>query len=83
MHRVASVESLAGYRINLEFTDGLRGEIDLSDMIGKGVFEQLRDQTEFDKVYVDPESHTVAWPGEIDLCPDSLYDEILSKQKAA
>jgi hypothetical protein len=30
----------------------------------------------FQKVSIDSESHTVAWPGGIDLCPDSLYEEV-------
>jgi hypothetical protein len=34
------------------------------------------DREEFEKVFVDPESETVAWPGGIDLCPDSLYEEV-------
>jgi hypothetical protein len=52
-------------------------------MIGTGVFEVLNDPAEFTKVHVDPETHTVAWPGGIDLCPDSLYEDLLSQEKAA
>ena len=83
MHRVASVEPLANCRLGLSFDDGVTGEVDLSDMVGTGVFEALSDPAEFAKVYVDPETHTVAWPGDIDLCPDSLYEDLLSGQKAA
>lgn len=83
MHRVVSVEPLAGYRLRLSFSDGVTGEVDLSDIVGEGVFQALRDPAEFAKVQVDPETHTVAWPGGIDLCPDSLYEDVLSQQKAA
>jgi len=83
MHRVASVEPLPGYRLRVSFEDGLIGEIDLSDTVGKGVFEALLDPAEFAKVYVDPEWHCVAWPGEIDLCPDSMYEDVKNGQKAA
>lgn len=83
MHRVQSVEPLDNCRLRVSFTDGVIGEVDLSDMIGVGVFEALKDPQEFAKVFVDPETHTVAWPGEIDLCPDSLYEEVRSQQKAA
>ena len=83
MHRVTSVEPLASCRLRLSFDDGLCSKLDLSDMIGKGVFEVLADPAEFAKVYVDPETHTVAWPGGIDLCPDSLYEDVQSRQKAA
>lgn len=29
------------------------------------------------KVFVDEETDTVASPGNIDLCPDSLYDDLV------
>jgi hypothetical protein len=83
MRRVVSVEPLAEWRLRLTFDDGLAGEVDLSDMVGEGVFGSLVDPAEFGKVYVDPETHTVAWPGGIDLCPDSLYKDVQSQQKAA
>jgi hypothetical protein len=83
MHRVASVEPIEKFCLRISFTDGLVGEVDLSEMVGKGVFECLANPDEFAKVYVDEETHTVAWPGGIDLCPDSLHQDVLSKQKAA
>ena len=70
------------YRIWIRFADGLEGEIDLSDLVGKGVFAAWNDPAEFRKAYVDPDTHTVAWPGDIDLAPDALYADILA-QKAA
>ena len=48
-------------------------------MVGRGIFESLKDPEKFDTVYIDPESHTIAWPGGIDLCPHSLYEEISGK----
>jgi len=83
MHKVVSVEALADYRLKVSFDDGLVGDVDLSDTVGKGVFAALVDPAEFAKVYVEPEWHTVAWPGEIDLCPDSLHEDVSSRQKAA
>ena len=77
------MEPLENSRLRLTFSDGLVGEVDLSDLVGEGVLEALADPAEFAKVFVDAESHTVAWPGGIDLCPDSLYEDVLSRQKAA
>jgi hypothetical protein len=37
------------------------------------VFAPLRDPAEFAKAYVHPEARTVAWPHNLDLCPDVLY----------
>jgi len=71
------------YRIWIRFADGLEGEIDLTDIIGQGVFQRLQDPNEFGRVFVDPETQTVAWPGGIDLCPDTLYEDIQGQQRAA
>ena len=36
--RPTHVEARSGYRIYLEYADGVHGEIDLSDLAGKGIF---------------------------------------------
>ena len=83
MHKVVSAEPLPGYRLNIRFADGLQGVVDLSDMVGKGVFQSWTDPEEFGKVFVDPETNTVAWPNGADLCPDSLHQDISEQEKAA
>lgn len=83
MKRIVDVEALENYRIKVRFSDGLEGVVDLSDMVGKGVFEAWIDAGHFARVFVDPATLTVAWPGGIDLCPDSLYEEIAGQEKAA
>ncbi|MEO0094928.1 MAG: DUF2442 domain-containing protein [candidate division WOR-3 bacterium] len=76
MHRIVDVKTLADYKLWLKFADGVEGVVDLSDLVGKGVFSQWQDKKFFDSVYIDRESHTITWPGGIDLCPDELYAEI-------
>ena len=39
-----------------------------------GVFASLKDVHLFNQVY--PEHGVVTWPGEIDLAPDAMHDEI-------
>jgi len=83
MHRIVSVDALDQYRIKVQFDDGLEGEVDVSGLVGQGVFQSWRDPAEFGKAFVDPESGTVAWPGGIDLCPGAMRKEIAENQKAA
>jgi hypothetical protein len=66
------------YRIWIKFDDGTHGEIDLSDLAGRGVFQSWGDRGVFEQVRVD-ESGAVVWPGEIDLCPDALYLRLTGK----
>ena len=79
MHYVVEVKPLTGFKIWLKFSDGVEGEVDLSDIAGKGVFEAWKEPGAFDSVSIDPVSHTIAWPGGVDLCPDSLYAEVTGK----
>jgi hypothetical protein len=75
--KVVEVRPLPGYRLFITFADGTRGEVDVSKSIFgpmPGVFEQLRNSARFAQVGID--HGTVVWPGELDLAPDAMYDEI-------
>ena len=78
MKRIVDVEARTDYRVWIRFADGVDGEIDLSDLAGSGVFEIWKDPIEFRKVFVDRETGTIAWPGGIDLCPDTLYEDVIA-----
>ncbi|MFO7675013.1 MAG: DUF2442 domain-containing protein [bacterium] len=79
MQRVVLVRPLDGYRLSVQFADGTEGEVDLSDLVGKGVFAAWVDRERFLEVAIDPETGALAWPGGIDLCPDSLYEEVTGR----
>jgi hypothetical protein len=76
LYRIVAARALPNYRLWVRFHDGVEGEVDLSDLVGKGVFRLWKDPNEFAKVYVDPETETVAWPGGLDLAPDGLYRDL-------
>ena len=76
IYRIESVRAQPEYRILNRFADGVEGEVDLSNLVGQGVFSQWTDPREFERVLVDEESGTVAWPGGIDLAPDALHHEL-------
>jgi hypothetical protein len=74
---VVEVRPLPDFRLSVRFVDGTEGEVDVSHMLfgqKAGVFEHLRDEKRFAEVYVD--DGAVTWPGELDLAPDAMYDEI-------
>lgn len=67
--KIVACKPLPNYRVWIEFDDGLEGEVDLSDLVGKGVFEAWRSLDFFNQVRIDPISDTLAWGEEIDLDP--------------
>jgi len=68
------------YRVWIRFDDGLEGEVDLSDLVGKGVFEAWESIDFFNKVRVDPKTDTLAWDDEIDLDPYVLRERLLNQK---
>ncbi len=79
--RPTEVEPREGYRIWLRYTDGADGEVDLSHLAGRGVFEAWNDRACFETVHIAP-SGGIAWGEEIELCPDALYMQLTGKSVA-
>ena len=75
MNEVTSTEYRGGYVYHVVFDDGLEGDVDLSEYIGKGpVFAPLRDLAYFRKARI--EGGTIAWPNGADIAPETLYEKL-------
>jgi len=79
VHRVTRVAVLDDYRVDLTFADGYRGIVDLSDLVGRGVFARWNDYEDFRKVRIGNAGELI-WPGDLDLCPDALYLKATGKK---
>lgn len=79
MFEVEAVEPRPKHRIWLRYRDGTEGEVDLSAYIGKGVFAVWKDPAVFRAVHIGPDG-SIAWPGDIEMCPDSMYLKLTGKQ---
>lgn len=78
LYDVVEVRAMADFRVWVRFENGVEGEVDLSDVAGKGVFRRWLDEpSEFYEVRVDPESGTIVWPGGLDVAPDRLYSDVV------
>lgn len=77
-NRPTAVKALPGYKLWIRFGDGVEGEADLSNLVGKGVFAVWNDAEEFEKVKLGPGS-AITWSDEIELCGDALYLRITGK----
>jgi hypothetical protein len=76
--KIVQAKPLANFRLELAFDDGEGGIVDLSHLAGHGVFEAWNKPNTFESVRIT-EFGAVEWPGEIDLCPDSLYLKLTGK----
>jgi hypothetical protein len=79
MLRPTAVHPREGYKIWVTFSDGVSGEIDLSDLVGKGVFQPLAEKARFSTVHLGDHGQ-IAWSEEMEICPDAVYREILGKR---
>lgn len=75
--RTAWLEVLLNSEVRVGFPDGTTGLVRMGALVNgeeAGVFASLRDPEVFNQAYLD--FGAVTWPGEIDIAPDAMYDEI-------
>jgi len=78
MFKIVEAKALQGYRLWLRYEDGVEGEVDLSDLAGRGVFAVWNEREFFESVRTDV-SGALAWGDSLDLCPDALYLRLTGK----
>ncbi len=71
---VTYVEPLPKATLAVRFEDGTEGRVRFEPTHLGGVFEPLRDPAVFAQVRI--EFGAVTWPGNIDLAPDAMYEQI-------
>ena len=71
---VISVKAQLPLALAVQFADGTEGRVRFEPSHLTGVFAALTSPHMFTQVYI--EDGAVAWPGEIDLAPDAVYDAI-------
>ena len=76
--KITKAEPVAGYRLNVEYDDGARGVVDFSDYAGVGDFAAWLKPGSYEQVAITSEG-ALAWPGDLDLCPDAVYMRLTGK----
>ena len=74
IYRVASVEIVAPFTLQIGFSDGVTRRIDFHPILAGELFGPLRDVAIFNQVSLDREVHTVVWPNGADFDPATLHD---------
>jgi len=79
MPRALEVKPLENYQLWVKFSDGVEGVVDLSHLVGQGVFALWDDYEAFKRVHIGPRGELV-WNDEVDLCPDAIYLKVTGKK---
>ena len=78
MAKLIDVTAQTGYKLQLEYDDGVTGEADLSHLVGKGVFAVWTDPSIFQIVTVGKHGQ-IRWTDTIELCADAMYLQLTNK----
>ncbi|MDE2887855.1 MAG: DUF2442 domain-containing protein [Gemmatimonadota bacterium] len=78
MIRPTEVHTRTGYRIWLRYADGVDGEIDLSYLAVKGVFNIWDEPGYLEEVHITSD-RAIAWDDDIEFCADALNMQLTGK----
>ena len=73
---VVEVKPEPDYGLFVRFRDGLSGRVRFRREELTGVLSPLLEPGFFNRVFID--QGAVAWPGDIDLAPDAMYQQVAS-----
>lgn len=74
--RLVNAKYLEDYKIEVFFSDGKSGVVDLEEELWGEVFEPLKDVKVFKSFTLDHELKTIVWSTGADLAPEFLYSKV-------
>ena len=73
------VKPLKDYCLEVKFSDGVEGKVDLSDFAGKGVFALWNDYSQFERVRIGSAGELV-WNEKVDMDGSGIYLRLTGKK---
>ncbi|MBM3214570.1 DUF2442 domain-containing protein [Candidatus Poribacteria bacterium] len=73
--RLIEVRPLPQYCLHLVYADGVEGVVDLSELVGRGVFKSWVDPEAFRKVRIGKRGQLV-WGRHIDICAEAMCQRV-------
>ena len=80
MIRVMKATALQDHKLEVSFSDGTSGVVDLSCLIRSELFSRLSDEESFAQFSISRDGRVIAWDEELELCADSLYLKTTGKR---
>ncbi len=81
---VKSAKYLDGYRLAVTFADGKSGVVDLEPRLRRlPLFRRLLDVNVFQAFRINPDFGVICWGDDLDIAPESLYEEATGGHTAA
>jgi hypothetical protein len=75
--RILEAHYVRDYKVWIRFSDGVEGEVDLSQELTGPMFEPLRNVEEFRRLALHPEWKTLVWPNGADVAPEFLRAHLM------
>ena len=79
--KITEAKPVTNYQVFLRFDDGTSGTVDLSRFAGQGIFRAWKIPGVFEQLSIS-RAGALQWPGDLDLCPDALYLQMVGKTAA-
>ena len=73
------VQPLKNYCLEVKFSDGVEGKVDLSEFAGRGVFALWNDYSQFEKVSIGSGGELV-WNDQVDMDGLGIYLRLTGKK---
>ena len=73
---VTKVAYLRDFILEINFNDGLVGEMDFSGELSGEIYQPLKDKMYFSQVYLNPDTETIEWSNGADFAPEYLHEKV-------
>lgn len=77
--KILSVKPIDEYKLIIGFSTGEKRVYDVKPLLEKPIFFPLKNMALFNKAHI--ECGTVVWNDDLDLCPESLYNDSVMLQE--